>query len=52
VRGDAEVVHRHLEELRRSPAARAAYLALAHVAVKKLPVKNRARLSKLLRDAD
>ena len=52
VRGDVEVVHRHLKALRKSPAARSAYSALAHVAVKKLPVKNRARLSKLLRDAD
>ena len=52
VRGDVEVVHRHLKALRRSPAARAAYSALAHVAVKKLPVGNRARLGKLLREAD
>ena len=52
VRGDAEVVHRHLGALRKSPVARAAYLSLAHVAVKKLPVKNRAALGKLLREAD
>ena len=52
VRGDTEVVHRHLGALRKSPAARAAYLALAHVAVRELPVKNRAKLGRLLREAD
>jgi predicted short-subunit dehydrogenase-like oxidoreductase (DUF2520 family) len=40
VRGDVEIVRRHLEELRKVPLARDAYAALARVAVKHLPGKD------------
>ena len=48
VRGDVTVVQRHLDELKELPLARGAYLALARVAVKRLPGKNRARMQRLL----
>lgn len=51
VRGDVAVVQRHLEALRELPEARAAYLALARVAITRLPGKNRAAMQKLLREA-
>jgi len=51
IRGDAETVAKHLTVLKKDPAARAVYLALARVALSKLPVKNRKRLQRLLRDA-
>jgi len=51
VRGDVAVIQRHLQGLRQVPAARAAYVALANVAVKRLPVKNRKAMEKLLRTA-
>ena len=46
VRGDVEIVKRHLHALRKIPAARDVYLALARAALHYLPVKNR----RLLRD--
>jgi predicted short-subunit dehydrogenase-like oxidoreductase (DUF2520 family) len=48
VRGDVAVVQRHLDELKQVPLARDAYLALARVAVKRLPGKNRAGMQRLL----
>lgn len=51
VRGDVEVIRRHLDVLHQGPAAREAYLALARVIVKSLPVKNRAALANLLRES-
>lgn len=49
VRGDVETVRRHLNVLRAAPEARAAYVALARIALKKLPGKNKAAIKKLLR---
>ncbi len=46
VRGDVEIVKRHLLVLREIPAAREVYVALAKAALQYLPVKNR----RLLRD--
>lgn len=50
VRGDVETVRKHLQVLRRSPAAHDAYVALARAALQYLPVKNRSPLKKLLAD--
>ncbi len=50
VRGDVAVVCRHLEALRKTPQARAAYVALAKVAVTRLPVKHRRAMETLLRE--
>ena len=44
VRGDVATVRKHLTALSNVPEARAAYVALATAALKKLPVKNRAEL--------
>lgn len=41
VRGDVETIRRHLHALRKVPEARAVYVALARVALKRLPVKSR-----------
>jgi predicted short-subunit dehydrogenase-like oxidoreductase (DUF2520 family) len=49
VRGDVAVIRRHLEGLRHAPVSHAAYVALANVAVTRLPVKNRKAMEKLLR---
>ncbi len=51
VRGDVKTVRKHLVELKRTPEAREAYLALARAAIKRLPVKNRDELERLLRSA-
>jgi predicted short-subunit dehydrogenase-like oxidoreductase (DUF2520 family) len=48
VRGDAAVVRSHLRALRRLPAARKTYLALAKSALLTLPVQNRKELGKVL----
>ena len=48
VRGDHEVVKKHVEQLREVPLAREAYVALARVAIKHLPVKNREALRKAI----
>jgi predicted short-subunit dehydrogenase-like oxidoreductase (DUF2520 family) len=48
VRGDAETVAKHLALLRTDPFTHSVYLALARVAVGKLPVKNRRELRRLL----
>jgi predicted short-subunit dehydrogenase-like oxidoreductase (DUF2520 family) len=48
VRGDAEIVRKHLKVLRKVPQARHVYLSLARAALQYLPVRNRARLEKAL----
>jgi predicted short-subunit dehydrogenase-like oxidoreductase (DUF2520 family) len=48
-RGDIVTVRRHLTELRRLPAARAAYVALVMAAMEGLPVRGRRELADLLR---
>jgi len=49
IRGDVETIRGHLLALRKTPAARSAYLALAWSALEGLPVKNRAALERELR---
>jgi predicted short-subunit dehydrogenase-like oxidoreductase (DUF2520 family) len=49
VRGDVETVKKHLSALRAMPEVREVYLALARVALKELPAKNRAALEKLFK---
>jgi len=49
VRGDVDVVQKHLRALRVVPEAREVYVALARAAVKYLPGKNRAGMRKALR---
>lgn len=48
VRGDAEVVRKHLNVLKRIPEERDVYLALARTAVRRLPVQQRRRLEQVL----
>jgi predicted short-subunit dehydrogenase-like oxidoreductase (DUF2520 family) len=48
IRGDAEVVRKHLQILRAIPEARQVYMALARSALKHLPAKNRKELEQLL----
>ena len=48
IRGDVETVRRHLRGLRRMPAAREVYIALARAAVRYLPARNRNSLKKVL----
>ena len=48
VRGDARVVKKHLDVLRRTPEARDVYLALARVAIRHLPVEQRQKMRKVL----
>jgi predicted short-subunit dehydrogenase-like oxidoreductase (DUF2520 family) len=48
VRGDAETVAKHLALLRIDRLTHSVYLALARIAVEKLPVKNRRELRRLL----
>jgi predicted short-subunit dehydrogenase-like oxidoreductase (DUF2520 family) len=47
-RGDVETVKKHLRVLRKIPGAREVYVALARAALRDLPAKNRAALSKVL----
>jgi predicted short-subunit dehydrogenase-like oxidoreductase (DUF2520 family) len=49
VRGDADIVRRHLQALKKVPQARAVYVALARSALHYLPVKNRRQLEKALK---
>jgi predicted short-subunit dehydrogenase-like oxidoreductase (DUF2520 family) len=49
IRGDDAVIERHLDALRELPHAQEVYKALARVAVKKLPVKNRNRIKAVVR---
>lgn len=48
IRGDVDTVKRHLQVLRRVPAARAVYAALAGSALRYLPARNKTRLKRLL----
>ena len=48
VRGDAQVVSKHLSALKTMPQARAVYLALARAALRYLPVQQGKRLRKIL----
>lgn len=50
IRGDAETVRKHLEVLKKHPRAREVYIALAKVALRELPVKNRDDLKRLLHE--
>jgi predicted short-subunit dehydrogenase-like oxidoreductase (DUF2520 family) len=49
VRGDAEIVRRHLQVLKRIPNAKDVYLALSRMAVRYLPVQQRRKMEQLLR---
>lgn len=51
VRGDVATVKRHLEVLRKTPQALAAYVVLARAALESLPVKNRQEIETLLAGA-
>ena len=48
IRGDVETVRQHLKVLRRAPAAREVYLALAQAALRYLPAKNKNSLKTVL----
>jgi predicted short-subunit dehydrogenase-like oxidoreductase (DUF2520 family) len=48
VRGDADVIDRHLKALKKTRLAREVYLALAKVAIKKLPVKRHGAVRKTI----
>jgi predicted short-subunit dehydrogenase-like oxidoreductase (DUF2520 family) len=49
VRGDTEIVRKHLRALKKIPEARAVYLALARSALRHLPVENRRQLERVLK---
>jgi predicted short-subunit dehydrogenase-like oxidoreductase (DUF2520 family) len=49
VRGDAQVVRRHVKELKKIPGAKDVYLALARAGIRYLPSRNRKELEKLLK---
>ena len=51
VRGDAAIVRKHLQVLKKIPGAKEVYVALAGAALRRLPVQNRRQLEKLLRSA-
>ena len=48
-RGDTQVVRKHVKELKKIPAAKEVYLALARAGFRYLPVRNRKELEKLLK---
>ena len=48
VRGDTEIVRKHLQVLKQIPEAREVYLALARAALRYLPALNRKELQKVL----
>jgi predicted short-subunit dehydrogenase-like oxidoreductase (DUF2520 family) len=48
VRGDAEILRKHLKVLKTIPAGLDVYLALGRAAIQYLPVRNRAKLKKAL----
>jgi predicted short-subunit dehydrogenase-like oxidoreductase (DUF2520 family) len=48
IRGDVATIRRHLEALRATPHARDAYVALARIVVKELPVRGREELEREL----
>jgi predicted short-subunit dehydrogenase-like oxidoreductase (DUF2520 family) len=49
VRGDTEIVSRHLEVLKKIPEARGVYLSLAFATLRYLPVGNRKKLRTILK---
>lgn len=49
VRGDAGIVGKHLQALKKIPEARAVYVALARSALRHLPVENRRQLERILK---
>jgi predicted short-subunit dehydrogenase-like oxidoreductase (DUF2520 family) len=49
VRGDAQVVAKHMAALEKGSSAQEVYVALARAALRGLPVKNRGELKRLLR---
>jgi predicted short-subunit dehydrogenase-like oxidoreductase (DUF2520 family) len=49
VRGDVETVRQHLKVLKKMPDAKEVYVALARIAIKRLPAENKKKLSRLLR---
>jgi predicted short-subunit dehydrogenase-like oxidoreductase (DUF2520 family) len=49
VRGDAEIVRKHLQVLKKIPEAKEVYLALARTAVRHLPVHQRRKVENALR---
>jgi len=49
VRGDAQVVRKHVKELRKIPGAKDVYLALARAGFRYLPLRNRKELERLLK---
>ena len=49
VRGDAEIVRKHLRVLGKIPEAKEVYLALARIAVRRLPVQQARKLENALR---
>lgn len=51
VRGDIETIELHLEALKKQPAAKRAYVALAEAALEYLPNRNNKKLKKLLKHA-
>jgi len=51
VRGDVDTVKRHLQVLRKEPAAREVYLALGRAALRYLPAKNKTLLKRILDSA-
>src|SRR3974390_1109012 len=48
IRGDVETVKRHLQVLRKAPAASGVYVSLALAALEYLPAKNKAQLRRTL----
>jgi predicted short-subunit dehydrogenase-like oxidoreductase (DUF2520 family) len=48
VRGDAEIVRKHLRVLKNFPEAREVYVALARAALRYLPARNQAKLKRAL----
>jgi predicted short-subunit dehydrogenase-like oxidoreductase (DUF2520 family) len=55
VRGDSEVVRKHLRLLRQVPGAKDVYIALARIAVRHLPIRQRKKINQTLkgdRDSD
>ena len=49
VRGDAMVVKKHLDVLKKIPSAREVYIALGNSALENLPTRNRVQLRKVLK---
>jgi len=52
VRGDAEVIRRHLEVLKRMQSTQRLYVALAKIAVERLPVRNKSKIRTTIREAE